>query len=233
MNEDTALKPGDVVWAYAYESSDRLRGRKLRQKPVKGMLLHTSYPDVEPDPAQPPRYFVPIGRNGKPSWSRIANAGARKYALTEQEAVERYNLAVKKEIAWLQEQVRDMTGDLIDVLEAEKDEDGDCRNTVPFRADLSVSAQEVLEAIKDDLVPLKDNCGEPMTWDEFATAVRVGGITDYDGQGDLIIDGRASSNDLLWIATEMLYIYDRFMIPFERVPEIFEGHEIGVLWFNK
>lgn len=36
-------KPGDVVWAFAYSGENRIRGRKLRQPPVEGMLLSSEW----------------------------------------------------------------------------------------------------------------------------------------------------------------------------------------------
>ena len=72
-----------------------------------------------------------------------------------------------------------------------------------------------------------------MTWEQFCHDVENRSITDYDGSADLIVDGRASSNNTLWLTTGMLYIFDEFLIPFDRVPEIFAGHEIQVIWYNK
>lgn len=238
-------KPGDIVWAFAYQGADRIKGKKLRQKPIQGMLLDTKYPDAPNDPTKPARYFVPFGTTGNPMWSKVIAASSRKYTDTEADAIKLYNDEIKREIQWYQNQVREMNQDLIPTLDTTKDSDGDYAASVPYRADLTISDREILDSILDDLIPKGSDenktklrqedieCGELMTWEQFCHDVENRSITDYDGSADLIIDGRASSNNTLWLTTGMLYIFDKFLIPFDRVPEIFAGHEIQVIWYNK
>ena len=231
-------KPGDTVWAFAYRNDDRVRGQKLRQIPVRGMLLSDYYKgaknvDVCIDPNGWPSWFVPFGKNGQPVMSSAVRVESRKYADTKDEAVKEYNLDVKREIEKNEAAIRKHYGMLIPVLDRTPDENGDYEKAAVYRADMAVTADEILSARNDDLVPKETCAGELMSWDDFVRDVENGGLTDYDGAGDLVIDGRASSNDIIWITTEMVNIVDRYLIPFSRIPEVFEGHEVQVMWFNK
>lgn len=87
-------KPGDVVWAFAYSGENRIRGRKLRQPPVEGMLLSSKWEDSDQDPTKPVRYFVPFGKDRKPNWSKVVMAPSRRYAGTEAAAIAGYNTEV-------------------------------------------------------------------------------------------------------------------------------------------
>lgn len=106
-------KPGDVVWAFAYSGENRIRGRKLRQPPVEGMLLSSKWEDSDQDPTGPVKYFVPFGKDRKPNWSKVVMALSRRYADTEAGAVAGYNAEV---IALMEENlaaVREAADDLL------------------------------------------------------------------------------------------------------------------------
>ena len=231
-------KPGDVVWAFAYLNDDRVRGQKLRQMPVRGILLSDYHKGARNagvciDPDGYAGWFVPFGKNGQPVMSSAVRAESRKYADTKEEAVTGYNLAVNREIEKNEAAIRKHYGMLIPALDRTQDENGDYKTTAVYRADMAVTADEILSARNDDLVPKETCAGELMSWDSFIRDVENGGLTDYDGAGDLIIDGRASSNESIWITMQMVNIIDRYLVPFERIPEIFKDHKVEVMWFNK
>lgn len=229
---NTDLKPGDIVWAFAYHGESRTRGKKLRQTPVQGRVQFTAYPDDDLDPGKPVRHFVPMGKTGAFSWSKVIDARSRLYAKTEQDAIEGYNLEIKKVIDENQTAIRSMLEDLIPTCETETGDNGWLKNDTPFRADLSVSAAEVIQAMTNPMPACFEN-GEVFEWDEFVDACEHQTITDYDGNSDIVIDGNVTDNNCIWITTGMLYIFDKMLIPFQRIPEIFAGHKIQVLWYNK
>ena len=231
-------KPGDIVWAFAYQNGDKIRGQKLRQKPVRGMLISDYYPnctDIKPcvNPNEPARWFAPFNKNDEPRMSAIVRIDNRKYAETESEAIEGYNLEVKREIKMHETAIQEHYKMLISTLDQTPDEDGYYEQTAVYRADMAINAEEIIMSLKDDLVPLDTSTGDLMPWDSFVRQVDNGGLTDYDGAADLIIDDRASSNCIVWITTNMVNIYDKYLVPFSRIPEIFKNHKIEIMWFNK
>lgn len=102
-----------------------------------------------------------------------------------------------------------------------------------YRADYESTPEMILQAMDRGLV-LKDNAGcDKMSLEQFRKYETEGRISDRDGAADLVVDSRVSENTLLWLGDQMLLIYGRYMIPFDLVPELFKGHDIGIYWFNK
>ena len=207
-------KTGDKVWGCtSYTSMTCL-------KPVPGTL----------EPARDgsgPAFFVPADGSGK------YLLGACSIAGTQEECTHIYNVSIMAHIKELQEDIMKAEQELVPVLDMSKDEDGFLEKEPVWRRDVSFNYDAIFGYMTQDLEP-RDGCdGDRMPWEEFVECVELGGFTDNDGFGDLLIDGMASSNVALYLAGRYVYVYDEYQVPFERVTEVFAGHKLEVLWFNK
>lgn len=85
IGEDTPL------WGYAYEMSNPLDDsrRKQHQKPIKGVITKKS---KDGKVSQFAAYkFIPLKKDMTLSWSRSIDASSRRYAVTQEEAIDAYN----------------------------------------------------------------------------------------------------------------------------------------------
>lgn len=87
---------GDELYAAAYSPNDNKESKHLNCRPTKGILSCSKYADVQPDTYPDTiKYFIPMGKNGKLSYSKVVRVESRQYATTEAEAIEIYNDAVQ------------------------------------------------------------------------------------------------------------------------------------------
>ena len=113
------LKLGNIVWACAFSLQDNKEGMHLFTKPVKGMMTlgnTEDYNDKLTKQVGYPRlsYFVPFKLRSNQSsyedlaWSKAVAISARKYASTEQEAVDRYNSMIESQISCFKNKIREL-----------------------------------------------------------------------------------------------------------------------------
>lgn len=215
MDGQMKRKIGETVWGCCYEWGG------IRQGPMFG-VLRPEEPGMEE-----PAYFEPIEPGLAIPLYRCILAG------TKEECINLYNAKIVETIKEKQEEIEQMDSHLIKALSADKEEDGTLKVQPVWRADLSFNYDAIYGSMDKDLVPKEDCSGERMPWEEFVEDTGHGCLTDYDGAGDLLVDGVASGNMLIFIAEETVLIDDAYRIPFGRVPEVFKGHTVEVLWFNK
>lgn len=232
-------RAGDVVWASGFKETSSKTGHRLRAKPQRGILAAakdepTHAFNVAHHPNAAPKYFVPVTRDGTPSWSRAVWVGSRDYADTEREALELYNSAIQREIEKHRRRIRDLTKELTPTLSQAKNPDSDACEVEPiYRADFSLSADDVLAAMDMALVPSDGFEADILEWNQFVALVEHGDFNDHDGCADLMVDGRVSQHTMLYLYDRRLIIDDVYLVPFERIPEIFDGHDVKVAWFSK
>lgn len=115
-----------VVWGYAYSGAAGIKGGKLRQTPVLGILTLSStnfnddirYPDHVPPEVKSgtsPKYFTPFNADGTPCCSKSVRAWSRNYADTKEEAIRGYNKLITDMAAAAKKQadvfMQDIIGD--------------------------------------------------------------------------------------------------------------------------
>lgn len=101
-----------------------------------------------------------------------------------------------------------------------------------FRADYVTPPEDIIAAMDRSLTLRPDSPEKPlvMSWDEFISR-RSAGLSNSHGSAELIVDGKASENTLVWLDAEMVLVYGRFMIPFQNVPWLFRDHNVQIHWF--
>jgi hypothetical protein len=100
--------------------------------------------------------------------------------------------------------------------------------------------KEITDFILDDLSKYTEELTDKdylFEFDVFATNVLGNYLSNYDGWGDLVINGKAltlTSTDcaarcIVFSLSGDYYLY----IPFEKIKNIFAGNHIQVCWYNK
>jgi hypothetical protein len=117
-------KAGDIVWGCAFASFKSKEKCKLRQEPQQGILA-LAYTESEnnelrrilsdDDKKYGIAYFVPVRKNGTPSWSRAVKIGSRLYASTKEDCIELYNECIHKEIEKLNNIIADLQSQYIGI----------------------------------------------------------------------------------------------------------------------
>ena len=78
-----------------------------------------------------------------------------------------------------------------------------------------------------------DDIGTLMTYKDFIDSVNCGCFIDYDGYGELVIDGHSCVvNSCTDISTMKMYFGETGSVPFYKLHEIF-GDDMKILWFNR
>lgn len=114
------FKAGDIVWgcAYGYKEQDG-DGLAVTQLPTQGMLSPCRYEkeweNAKQNPTQYISYFVPLKKDGKPSWKKAIPAYSLNYASTEDECKELYNEAVNANIEWHKKEISRLRKELIKI----------------------------------------------------------------------------------------------------------------------
>lgn len=98
-----------------------------------------------------------------------------------------------------------------------------------YKAVEDVSKEEILNALefRED-----KSCGTVFSFEEFLKEVEDMSLMDYDGSGNMILNGKVVKNSSTWIHDRSMYIVNKYFVPFEKLEELF-GEEIEILWFNK
>lgn len=95
--------PSDTdLWAYAYSTNNSEKSMALKKEPVLGQIKGEGYY----------RMFHEYKRDGQLKKSSV-KAHSRRYADTEQEAIEGYNKLVNNQIQKLEELIAEYTKDII------------------------------------------------------------------------------------------------------------------------
>lgn len=228
-------KDHETVWAWAFDWPNGYCSPAGDMKPTMGVLVKgfdglPSKPVRNPDRDR----FVPCPEGaGNPDWSRATGLDGLNLAETKDAAEAAYGAAVRSAIARFMGLARAAQDCLAKRPQDGYSEDGYLDDWPIFAVDLSGDMDAVREALMSDLVLRPDHGGMVMPWEEFMGHVEAGAITDRDGGGDVLVDGYVSSNCSMSISMGMLYIYDKFLVPFERVPQVFEGRDLQVAWFGK
>lgn len=106
LRTETDLKPGDTVWACAFEVTENKKSMRFIEKPIKGMLAAFKYESnhnaAVANGSTNIGFFVPYKKDGiTPAWSKVVQLKSRQYATTEEDCITLYNELVCKYINWL------------------------------------------------------------------------------------------------------------------------------------
>ncbi|MBO5435944.1 hypothetical protein J6A31_09130 [bacterium] len=111
-----SLKPGDIVWACAYEYSTHKETHALLQRPIIGMISQTDNPTqlhMFDDTIKycHPTYFIPFKKNPKAltpenlAFSKAVQTYSRRYATTEAECNDLFNRIIQEHIEWHEDKI--------------------------------------------------------------------------------------------------------------------------------
>lgn len=230
---------GDAVFAFYGKSLD---GHNLINDgipaPVRGMFVTDPAKAIHEgflrDGFTSPKYFAETSpATGAVDWNRTHKLDGWDFADTEAEIADIRKMRISEAIRKKELEIKALTDATTPVEDNMTDKNDDADRTI-WRVDPIAGYEAIREAMNLNMTLKPDfEDVKPMSWQDFTKLVRSGAINDYDGRADLRIDGHVASNALLALYMEMLYVYDRYLVPFDRVPELFEGHEIDVLWFSK
>lgn len=225
------LRPGTECWAWQYDWPKGMSLPASSMKPIRGIL--TAHNDKIGNESGTVGWFVPYsGKSRRPAFTKSVRAEAVNVCSDRTTAEDMYNAAVRAVASRFLDLARLVQSDIVRTDRDGYDEDG-LREYPVFRPDLSMDYKDILAAMNPCLELKEDHEGEVMSWAAFEIAEGARCLTDRDGDGDLLIDGKGSEHALLDQSRGMLYIPDEFAIPFNRIPEVFAGHEIQVIWFSK
>ena len=225
------LKSGTECWAWQYDWPKGLSLPMSSMKPVRGVLAER--PDRIGDESRGPGWFVPYsGRSRRPAFTKAVRAEAVNIHSEKENAVEAYNKAVRAVAARFLAVAELAQSDIVR-LESDGFADGKLADYPVMRADLSLDYSGILAAARPVLELKSDHGGELMSWEEFMSEEDAGSLCCYDGDGDLLVDGKGCDNAFLDLSRALVYIPDSFAVPFDRVKAAFAGHDVQVLWFNK
>lgn len=112
------FKVGDVVYACAFEYSHEKESKALHQKPVRGMLAVCKTEEKNRIALEKGDtsigYFIPFKKNSNElAWSKAVQMSSRKYASTYEECVGLYNQLIRGAIFWHQQEIANLTNELI------------------------------------------------------------------------------------------------------------------------
>lgn len=225
------LKAGTECWAWQYDWPKALSLPMSSQKPVRGVLA--GEPDRIGDTSRGPGWFVPYsGRSRRPAFTRAVRVEAVNLCSERTDAEDGYNRAVRAVAARFLDLAALAQSDIVRTGRDGFDEDG-LKEYPVLRPDLSMDYRNILAAVDPCLELKTDHGGEVMSWDAFLQGEAAGYLNQYRGDGDLLIDGKGSKTALLDQSRGMVYIPDVYAVPFNRVRDVFAGHEVQVIWFPK
>lgn len=225
------LKTGLECYAWQYDWLPGLSKPLMAMKPARGVLA--AQPDQIGNIARGPGWFVPYGKNSKrPAFTKATRVEAVKLYTDKTEAEDAYNNAVRAVAARffnLASMVQD------DLVQAKRDgfSDGALENYPVLRPDLSLDYTGIATAAKPVLELLPDHGGDIMSWSEFDTMLSSGAINAHDGIAALRLDGKGCENAIVDIWSGLVYIADKYAIPFKMAPAAFFGHDPEIHWFRK
>lgn len=98
-----------------------------------------------------------------------------------------------------------------------------------YKVAASITKEEILENCEYGGIP---EYGKVMSYGEFLDCVECYCITDYDGNGNIVLFGKVVENAHLWIHNRSVYFSNKFFVPFDILHSIF-GNDMNFIWFNK
>lgn len=98
-----------------------------------------------------------------------------------------------------------------------------------YKVSPTITKEEILSVCQFDHIP---NFGDVMTYEKFIKLVENFSIIDYDGSGELILNGKVVKNTSTWLGHRSVFFADRFFVPFDVLQSIF-GDDMKIIWFNK
>lgn len=226
------LKAGMELYAWQWDWPRGLTQPLSKLKPVRGVLAEQ--PDRIGDTTHGPGWFVPYsGKSRRPSFTKAVRVEAVRLSHDKTGAENAYAAAVKATIRDFLSFAAVAQNELPRLERLGFTENGQLENYPVFVPDLSDDFGAVVRAAQPELVLRNDHEGDLMGWEEFARMESSGRINRYDGFADFQLDGHGCKNALVDMCRGIIYIPDYYAIPFEKVPEVFNGHRPEVLWFNK
>lgn len=227
----TDLKCGTECWAWQYDWPKGLSLPMSSMKPVRGILAE--YPDRIGDEARGPGWFVPYsGRSRRPAFTKAVRVEAVNLCSEKDTAEDMYNAAVRKAAARFLDLAKLAQSDIVRTKRDGYSTDGIDVHPV-MRPDLSMDYSGIIAAMDPHLELLPDHGGDVLSWEAFRNGEDRGIYNPYRGCCDLLVDGKGSETALMDMHRGLLYIPDVYAIPFERIEEVFAGHQVQVLWFPK
>lgn len=225
------IKAGTECWAWQYDWPAGLSMPMLSMKPVRGILAE--YPDRIGNTSRGPGWFVPYsGKSRKPAFTKAVRVESVNLHAEKDDAVATYNKAVQKTIAQFMAAAMQAQDNLVKTEELGFVDD-ELEQYPVMRADLSCDHESVITAMAPILELRPDYEGELMEWDKFNNLMDRGLINQYDGCAMLHVDGKGCDNVLIDMYRGMLYVQDKYMVPFEHIPTVLAGHSVQVLWMPK
>lgn len=224
-------KPGDVLWGFAYKLDRHIRGVIPRMAPAYGILAARRSPADSPDeikygttaqwknPALTAVWFIPY-KNNEPDWQNAIPADVCMYADSETNAIRAYNRSIR-------DAIRAQSARLYDALLLLPDEENAADAVPIMKPDTEITSQELLTMIRRDLRPYEyGTMTQMLSWVEFLADLSRG---DPDPDSlDLILDGQLAEAVIVDKTTGMLVMAQGYWIPFQRVPEVFEGQDFRI-----
>ena len=127
----------------------------------------------------------------------------------------------------IRDAIRAQSAKLYDALLPLPDEEN-AADVVPImKPDTEITSQELLTMIRRDLRPYEyGTMTQMLSWVEFLADLSRG---DPDPDSlDLILDGQLAEAVIVDKTTGMLVMAQGYWIPFQRVPEVFEGQDFRI-----
>lgn len=230
-------RPGDVVFCVRQDTFSSVPVERWEDvKPVQGSLRASYYCRPMEESLmkhQPPRHLEPLVADESHAWDS-SWWDIENWIVCDavQEAEKELEKQMKDTIAKAKERILMMELLLPSMKSEPVKGSGELEVPPCLRRDMSVTFDEVMSCCIGPAKKEQYN-GELFTLKDFFKDVSAGGFTDYDGFGDLVVDGVIYDNVHIVIAFKRVMIGDRFEIPFERLEQVFEGHKLEVQWYNK
>ncbi len=202
--------------------------------PVEGTLQSCYFDHPSQDPEkQPPRHLMPDHPDQAHPWDSAwwdlehwVVCDTPDEALAELERQARQYIAEAKRRASALES-------LLPETEAEPVGPDGCLKDPPiYKKDMTATYDEAMPVL-DGPEDASKYSGDDFGVGEFAKHVAEGGISDYDGSGDLAIDGKIYANAWVCCSARRVYLGDVYEIPFGRLEKLFAGHDVRIRWYNK
>lgn len=76
----------------------------------------------------------------------------------------------------------------------------------------SITKEEILQNCEYEEIP---DYGTMMSYEEFMKAVKSYCITDYDGDGDLVLFNKVVKGTSIWIHNKTVHFIDKLFVPFD------------------
>lgn len=226
------LRSGTELYAWQWDWPQGLARPLSKMKPVRGVLAE--WPDRIGDTSRGPGWFVPYsGKSRRPAFTKAVRVEAVQLYMDKADAEDAYAASVRATIGHFLSFAAMAQAELPRLERLGFTENGQLENYPMLVPDLSGDFEDVVRAAQPALVLKEDHEGDLMPWEAFSRLEQSGCINKYDGCADFQLDGFGCKNALVDMCRGLVYIPDRYAVPFEKVPEVFSGHRPEILWFNK